>query len=85
MCSNRRSHVAGAVVTKDVPDFALVAGVPVRRIGWVGRPGVRLEPAGDGMWRCPQTGELYRERDGANRRVTTGSGGYALTFSQSRI
>jgi transposase len=32
--------------------------------------------------RCPQTGELHRERDGANRRVTTGSGGNAVRFSQ---
>src|SRR3954465_6224698 len=44
---------AGAVVTEDVPDFALVAGVPARRIGWVGRAGVRLvgrggEPGGRG-------------------------------------
>ena len=54
---------AGSVVTKDVPDFALVAGVPARRIRWVGRAGVPLEPAGANRWRCPQTGELYDEHD----------------------
>ncbi len=55
---------AGAVVTRDVPDFALVAGTPARRIGWVGRAGVRLDACGDGTWRCPQTGEIYAEADG---------------------
>ena len=52
---------AGAVVTVDVPDFALVVGVPARRIGWIGRAGERLEPQSPGLWRCPATGELYRE------------------------
>lgn len=55
---------AGAVVTADVPDFGLALGVPARRVGWVGRAGERLEPAGEGAWRCPATGELYQENDG---------------------
>jgi UDP-2-acetamido-3-amino-2,3-dideoxy-glucuronate N-acetyltransferase len=57
---------AGAVVTKDVPDFALVVGVPARQIGWVGRSGVRLVALADspGDWECPRTGALYRERAG---------------------
>ncbi|MFJ6653866.1 acyltransferase [Microbacterium sp. NPDC091313] len=54
---------AGAVVTKDVPAYALMVGVPARRIGWVGRAGRPLTADG-GDWVCPATGERYRETAG---------------------
>lgn len=66
---------AGATVTKDVPDFALVAGTPAKRIGWVGRAGEPLESMdenmGGGRWRCPRTGESYVEEAG---RLSPSSG-----------
>jgi UDP-2-acetamido-3-amino-2,3-dideoxy-glucuronate N-acetyltransferase len=46
---------AGAVVTKNIPAFALVAGVPARQLGWVSRAGERL----DDDLKCPRTGEQY--------------------------
>lgn len=53
---------AGAVVTADIPDFALVAGVPARRIGWMSANGQRLDlPAsGCATATCAATGEAYR-------------------------
>lgn len=51
---------AGAVVTRDVPDFALVVGSPARRIGWVSKAGMRL--GADLV--CPHDGSRYREVDG---------------------
>ncbi len=55
---------AGAVVTKDVPAFALVAGVPAKRIGWVGEAGVRLSATDDpAVFECPATGARYRQID----------------------
>ena len=52
---------AGAVVHRDVPDFALVVGVPARQIGWISRFGERLALplAGTAQARCPHTGDRY--------------------------
>ncbi|MEI7697077.1 MAG: acyltransferase [Actinomycetes bacterium] len=52
---------AGSVVTKDVPDFALVAGNPAKRIRWVGRAGVPLEDIGDNKFRCPVSGDMFHQ------------------------
>ena len=57
---------AGAVVQKDIPDFALVVGVPARQIGWMSRFGERLELPlqGSGEAVCPHTGDRYVLQDG---------------------
>jgi UDP-2-acetamido-3-amino-2,3-dideoxy-glucuronate N-acetyltransferase len=52
---------AGAVVTQDVPDYALVMGNPARQKGWMSRHGHKLKPAGDGVLACPETGFRYHE------------------------
>ena len=56
---------AGSVVTRDVPDHALVLGVPARLSGWVCRCCVALPPAEEGdLLACPECGDKYRLADG---------------------
>jgi UDP-2-acetamido-3-amino-2,3-dideoxy-glucuronate N-acetyltransferase len=53
---------AGAVVTKNVPDYAMVMGVPAKRGHWVSRHGIPLpEPDADGIMICPESGYRYKE------------------------
>lgn len=52
---------AGAVVTKDVPDYALIRGVPGRQVGWMSRHGHVLEADTKGELRCPESGYRYKE------------------------
>ncbi len=53
---------AGSVVTKKVPDFALVVGNPARQVGWMSRHGHRLQsPDSNGVMLCPESGYRYQE------------------------
>jgi len=53
---------AGAVVTGDVPDYALMKGVPAKRAGWISRHGIPLpEPDAEGIMFCPESGYRYKE------------------------
>jgi len=64
---------AGAVVNRDVPDFALVAGVPARQIGWMSRFGERLELPlqGAGETICTHTGERYQLQNDVCALITS--------------
>ena len=57
---------AGAVINRDVPDYALMVGVPAKQIGWMSRYGEKLDLPleGNAETKCPNTGEVYRLVDG---------------------
>jgi UDP-2-acetamido-3-amino-2,3-dideoxy-glucuronate N-acetyltransferase len=60
---------AGAVVTKNVPDYALVVGNPARQMGWVSEYGHRLNFDAEGLADCPETGQKYQLLDKVVRRI----------------
>ncbi|MBR9976814.1 MAG: N-acetyltransferase [Bacteroidetes bacterium] len=67
ICGNRIGRhafvAAGAVVTKDVPDYALVVGAPARIAGWVSEAGEKLQFDDSGMAVCGRTGQRYRRQE----------------------
>jgi acetyltransferase-like isoleucine patch superfamily enzyme len=55
---------AGSVVTKDVLPFSLVAGVPAKQVGWVGKTGVKLIQKEANLFVCPETQNQFKSSDG---------------------
>lgn len=74
---------AGAVVTKNVPDYALMIGVPAKQSGWVGRHGVRLKQK-KGMLKCPISGWKYKKK-GKNIVCTEWDEDRPLSVSGERV
>lgn len=58
---------AGAVVTKNIPDYALVVGNPARQMGWVSEYGCKLNFNNEGIATCPESGQQYKLE---NNKVT---------------
>jgi UDP-2-acetamido-3-amino-2,3-dideoxy-glucuronate N-acetyltransferase len=61
---------AGAVVTKTVPDYALVVGNPSRQIGWMSEYGHRLEFNHDGIATCKESGQTYKLTNNQVSRIS---------------
>ena len=60
---------AGAVITKNVPAYALMTGVPARQSGWMSEHGHRLEFDADGIAICPGSQEKYELKDNQVQKV----------------
>ena len=60
---------AGAVVTKEVPDYALVVGNPARQMGWMSEYGHKLKFDAQGLATCPESGERYELKNGTVRKL----------------
>ncbi len=63
---------AGAVVTKDVPDYGLVVGNPAKLVGWVSEAGIKLKFDSDGIARCPKSGKKYKLENGRVEEIGGG-------------
>ena len=88
---------AGAVVTKDVPDYALMVGNPARQTGWMSRHGQKMNSGTPGILVCPESGLKYREDSNGNlacmdisesdplpTEMTTGQASYREIQSQAQ-
>jgi UDP-2-acetamido-3-amino-2,3-dideoxy-glucuronate N-acetyltransferase len=60
---------AGAVVTKSIPDYALVVGNPARQTGWMSEYGHKLKFNAEGMAVCPENQEKYRMQNGKVSKI----------------
>jgi UDP-2-acetamido-3-amino-2,3-dideoxy-glucuronate N-acetyltransferase len=60
---------AGAVITKDVKPYALVIGNPARQTGWVSEYGHKLIFNSEGLAVCPESGQIYKNEEGAVRKI----------------
>lgn len=60
---------AGAVVTKNVPDYALLVGNPARQLGWMSEYGHRLEFDASGWAKCPESGQEYKLENNRVERI----------------
>ena len=61
---------AGAVVTKNIPAYALVVGNPARQVGWMSEYGHRLQFDANGQATCPESGQRYQLINGEVKRTS---------------